>query len=251
MFNRSLKNFIKRFLPPRTLAWLKAKRQGIVPVGCVRLGDLRNTAPVSRQFGVARGRPIDRYFIEDFLASRQEDIRGRVLEIGDNIYTVQFGGERVERSEVLHAVAGNPVATLVGDLVTGEGIPADAFDCMILTQTYHVIYDVRAAIAQTCRALKPGGVLLASLPGIGQISRYDMDRWGDYWRFTTLSAQRIFAEVFGKGQVTVESHGNVLLATAFLQGMACEDLPADAFAVNDPDYQLLLTVRAVKPEAGA
>jgi SAM-dependent methyltransferase len=133
---------------------------------------------------------------------------------------------------------------------TWSSIPADAFDCMILTQTYHVIYDIRAAIAQTCRALQPGGVLLATLPGISQISRYDMDRWGDYWRFTTLSAQRLFEEAFGAGQVTVESHGNVLLATAFLQGMACEDLPENAFTSNDPDYQVMLTVRAVKPGAG-
>jgi hypothetical protein len=84
----------------------------------------------------------------------------------------------VSCSEVLHAVRDNPQATLVGDLATGQGIPVEAFDCMILTQTFPFIYDVQGAITNTYTALKLGGVLLATLPGISQISRYDMDRWG-------------------------------------------------------------------------
>lgn len=168
----------------------------------IRWGNLRRLTPISRVFGSDRGQCIDRYYIDAFLKQHGADIRGHVLEIGDPGYTRKFGGDRVESSHVLHWVPGNPQATLVGDLATGEGIPREAFDCMILTQTFLFIDDVRAGAANVYAALRPGGVVLATFPGISQISRYDMDRWGDYWRFTTLSAQRLFEEVFPRGHAT-------------------------------------------------
>jgi len=138
---------------------------------------------------------------------------------------------------------------MVGDLATGNGIPQATFDCMILTQTFLFIYDVRAAIVNSYRALKRGGVLLATFPGISQISRYDMDRWGDYWRFTTLSARRLFEEVFPAANVTVEAYGNVLAAIAFLHGLAAEELKPHELEYRDRDYEVVITVRAVKPQA--
>ena len=52
----------------------------------------------------------------------------------------------------------------------------DAFDCIIFTQTLHFIYDVRLAIQTLHRILKPGGVLLATFPGISQIIPRQMGR---------------------------------------------------------------------------
>ena len=192
---------------------------------------------------------LDRHFIESFLERRRSDIRGRILEIGDAHYTRQYGGDRVVRGDVLHAVEGNPKATLVGDLTTGGGIPAAAYDCIILTQTLQHIFDVRAAITNTHRALRPGGVLLATVPGISQISRYDMDRWGDFWRFTSLSVRRLLETAFPADAVVVETHGNVSLATAFCEGMAVEELEPGDLEHRDPDYELLITARATRPDS--
>ena len=216
----------------------------------VHWGNLRRLEPVSRVFGLDRGQAIDRYYIEAFLATHQQDIKGRVLEIGDPTYTQQFGADRVTQSDVLHAVTGNPVATLIGDLATGAGIPAAAFDCLILTQTYTHIYDVQSAISHSHAALKPGGVLLATVPGISQISRYDMDRWGDFWRFTDASVKRLFGAVFGVENVTVQTHGNVMVACDFLQGLAAQELERWELEAHDPDYPLIITIRAVKEGGG-
>lgn len=212
----------------------------------MRWGSFRRLTPVSRVFGLDRGNPIDRYYIESFLGRCRQDISGCVLEIGDAAYTRAYSDGRVTHSDVLHAVPGNPEATLIGDLATGEGIPTAAFDCMLLTQTFPFIYDVKSAISVSLSALKSGGILLATVPGISQISRYDMDRWGDYWRFTDASVRRLFGDVFGPDNVTVEAHGNVLVACAFLQGLAVHELKRDELDYHDPDYPLIITVRAVK-----
>ncbi len=212
----------------------------------VQWGGLRRLVPFSRVFGLDRGLCVDRYYIENFLARYAEDIRGRVLEFSDNEYTLKFGGERITHSDILHLAPDNPKATIVADLTSAEKIPSSAFDCVICTQTLQFIYDVRAALQTLHRILKPNGVLLATFPGISQISRYDMDRWGDYWRFTTLSARRIFEEVF---PVTdIKAHGNVLAAIAFLHGVSSGELRREELDFHDPDYEVLITARAVKPE---
>lgn len=211
----------------------------------VRFGTLRTVAPTSRVFGLDRGLPIDRYYIEKFLAEHAADIQGRVLEVADATYTRRFGGDRVVASDVLYALPGHVTATVVGDLSRGDGLPSDAFDCIILTQTLQFVYDVRAAAQHLYRMLKTGGVLLATVPGISQISRYDMDRWGEFWRFTTLSARRLFEEV-SPTDVRVEAHGNVLAATAFLHGLATDELRLDELDAFDPDYELLIAIRVVK-----
>ena len=242
---------IKQLLPKQFHPWFRKKwRQlKLLPrVGRVKFGSLRRLQPISSVFGLDRGSPIDSYYIETFLHKNSNDICGHVLEIGDPGYTNKYGGSCVTISDVLHVQPGNSKATIIGNLETGEGITEDTFDCIILTETLHVIYDFRAAIANTYLALKPGGVLLVTFPGISQISRYDMDRWGDYWRFTSLSAQRLFAEVFPAENITVEAHGNVLVAISFLHGLAVQELSQEEFDYYDPNYQLSITIRAVKPK---
>jgi SAM-dependent methyltransferase len=207
--------------------------------------DLSRTEPVSRLFGFDRGLPIDRWYIERFLETVAPDIRGRVLEIGDREYTTRFGSA-VEQSDVLHATGESGDTTIVGDLVTGDGIPDESFDCIVLTQTLPFVFDVHAAVRTLHRALRPGGSVVATLPGISQISRFDMDRWGDFWRFTDASARRLFEQAFAPGSVEIETHGNVAAACAFLQGLAAEELPAASLGARDEDYQLLITVRATR-----
>ncbi len=218
------------------------------PVGWVRFGSLRRVTPISREFGFDRGQPIDRYYIEQFLARCADDVCGRVLEIGDDAYTRQFGGDRVIRRDVLHVSAADPLATFVGDLTHADHLPSNAFDCFILTQTLHLVYDVRAALRTIYRVVKPGGVVLATLPGISQISN---DQWADYWcwSLTVLSAQRLFEEFFPTTHVKVEAYGNVLAATAFLHGLAATELRQAELDYCDRAYEVLITVRALKPKA--
>ena len=208
--------------------------------------DLTRTAPISTAFGTDRGTPIDRYYIEKFLQKNSLLIKGRVLEIGGSDYSRRYGGSKIEAFEVLHATPDNTSATLIGDLTDSSTLPKNAMDCFICTQTFNFIFDTQKAIVGAHRLLKPGGVLLATVAGLCQISRYDMDRWGDYWRFTTASVQKLFEPLF-KGGLEIESFGNVMAACACLQGVAVEDLPDPGLLdINDADYQILITIIARK-----
>lgn len=207
--------------------------------------NLQSLGPVSRSFGEDRGTPIDRYYINKFLNSKRHLITGKVLEIADSKYSREFG-QNVSSYEVLHINNENAKATIIGDLTKPESLPSDKVDCFICTQTINFIYDFSAALKGAHKMLKPGGSLVATLAGPSQVSRYDMDRWGDYWRFTTLSAKKIMEEIFGAGNVEIGYYGNCLSAISLLRGIAAEEIAANDLDMKDPDYELIITVVAKK-----
>jgi SAM-dependent methyltransferase len=217
------------------------------PVGHVRFGSLRRVTPISETFGYDRGLPIDRYYIERFLQEHSGTIRGRVLEVGDSTYTSRFGSDAaVERADILDVRADNPRATIVGDLTEPDRFSADAFDCVICTQTLPYIYDVHTAIRTLHRILRPGGTVLATVTSVSRIWTKGDRLYGDYWRFTSRSSRLLFEQVFDSEEIAVASYGNVLAAASFLYGLATSELRRDELDYNDPDIPLLIGIKARK-----
>jgi hypothetical protein len=204
---------------------------------------LDDVGPVSRSFGLERGTPIDRYYIHQFLTANKSLIKGTILEIADSTLSNQYATNG-SVFEVLHVTADNPKATIIGDLTKVESLPSARIDCFICTQTYNFIYKVKEAIEGSHHLLKKGGVVLATVAGISQISQYDATRWGDYWRFTPASIRFLFEEVFGKGNVEVDYYGNCLAAVSFLRGLAVEDLNKVDLDQHDADYPVIISVKA-------
>jgi SAM-dependent methyltransferase len=215
------------------------------PIGPIWLGSISSTKPVDSHFGFGRGTPVDRHYISTFLEARRGDIKGRVLEIGDNSYTTQFGGSDVAKSDVLHVHAGNPYATIVGDLARPHVLPEAVFDCLVITQTLHCIYDIELATRSLHDALKPGGIALVTLPCVSQIDRGE---WGNtwYWGVAPAAALHLFEKVFGKGNAAVEVFGNVYAATTFLQGLALEEVSSRKLMIKDEAYPVVVGIRAVR-----
>jgi SAM-dependent methyltransferase len=208
------------------------------------MGDFARTSPLDPDFGYGRGTPIDRYYIEGFLSACSSDIRGHVLEIGDASYSLRFGSE-ITRQDVLHIAAGHPSATIIGDLSESNVLPAESFDCMVLTQTLHLIYDVASAVRSIHAALRPGGAALVTVPGITRIDRGEWNsRW--FWSLTHNSARRLFGETFGHDATEVQVHGNIYAAICFLQGMALEEVDRTKLDVLDDCYPVIITIRAVR-----
>jgi glycosyltransferase involved in cell wall biosynthesis len=244
-----LSTLIKRSTPKlgfQILRKLRLINNTSPPLGKVAFGDLARLAPFCTEFGYTRGGPIDRYYIENFLRSEAQSIKNRVLEVGDNAYTLQFGNLDSIISEVLHIEEGHPQATYVGDLSDAPHLPDDTFDCIILTQTLHLIYDFTGALRTCYRILKPGGMLLLTCPGLTPIDKGEwQETW--YWSFTDKALRRMMADIFTDGQVEVKSFGNVFVATAFLYGLGLPEVTKEQLDHYDPQYQVINTVKAVKP----
>lgn len=231
--SRALRRGIKKLL-----------RIGPPPVGAVRWGDLRRAVPINNGWGFERGTPVDRDYIEAFLRQCSADVAGHVLEVKDAKYTRQFGGDRVTQSSVVDLDSANPDATIITDLNNAVELPSGVFDCIILTQTLHLIYEFRSAISHLERSLAPGGVLLLTVPGITRVPTSHDGTW--YWSFTKDSVQRLLEGFFAPSSVNVAAYGNILAATAFLHGLAREELRKEELDVNDPEYPLIISARAQK-----
>jgi len=201
--------------------------------------------PISRNFGIDRGLPIDRYYIEKFLSAHRQKIRGTTLEIASSAYTRRFGDDRVTHPLVMHVHEGFG-ADFVCDL--SQECPRESFlDCFVLTQTLPFVYDVRSTIRNAVKMLKPGGSILVTAGGVSQISRDDMERWGHFWGFTDVALRRLFEEELPAECVEVESYGNVLAAASFLYGLAQHELTTEELDHFDPQYPMLIGLVATRP----
>lgn len=196
--------------------------------------------PISDVFGLDRGLPIDRYYIESFLKENSRHIKGVILEVAGREYTMKYGTD-IEKSYCMHVCNANGENSIVANLETGEGIIDGLADCFILTQTLPCIFDVVSAAQNVVRFLKDGGTALVTVSGITQISRYDMDRWGHYWSFTTASLKKIFEACEEVEHIEVKAHGNVKSAVSGLYGLAVEDMKPEDLTYQDDDYQQIIT----------
>ncbi len=208
------------------------------------LGTIRRTTPLSRKYGRDRGTAIDRRYIDGFVRDHAGDLRGRALEVREPGYLERFGAGALDSIDVIDIDPTNRQATIVGDLGQEGMLGRERFDVMVITQTLQYVSDLPAAIRSLHQGLAPGGVLLATVPGIAQGDPLapDVDRW----RFTVPGTRALFEPVFGPDALEVRARGNVLSAVAFLMGMALEELRPDELETEDPAYPLVITIRARK-----
>jgi SAM-dependent methyltransferase len=236
------------WLPSGARDWLAARWRNLrlwPRRGFIRFGSLRRLTPISRNHGYDRGTPLNRVYIEQFLNRHASDVHGRVLEFGDDGYTRRFGCDRVTRSDVMSAEEDSCNATFVGDLASASHLPSNVFDCVVITEVLELVYDLPGALRTLYRILKPGGVVLATMSGLAPIYAAD---WKWYWLLTPASAERLFKDHFATVGIEIETHGNVLIAIAFLHGVAAEELAPRDFDYTDPFYPVVIAVRAVKPQ---
>ena len=181
------------------------------PYAKLRLGF--GLSPMSYLWGLDRGVPIHRYYLDQFLREFSSDIRGHSLEFQDDSYTSRFGAGRITKSDILHKEYGNPNATnpnatIVADITQPNDIAAVQFDCIICTYVLNFISDVDAALSELYRILKPGGVLLAAVPQINMTAPYGPD----LWRWTPEGFRLKLSRYFGETNVIVRAYGTSLTA---------------------------------------
>lgn len=202
----------------------------------------KSTRPLSEIYGFDRGKPIDRYYIEQFMEENKDLIKGNCMEITNNDYIIKFGGDKVTHSDAFDIDTANIHATIYGDLRNAHMIADKTYDCLIITQTFVMIDDFDSAVKECFRILKPGGVLLCTMPCLGRVGK-DLNQ---YWRFTQASGKYVFCKSFGEENVESKTYGNVLAGQCFWVGMASNELTQDELNIHDPEYPVIVAVKAVK-----
>lgn len=203
---------------------------------------LTKVTPVA--FSYERGKPIDRYYIENFLDTNKQYIKGHILEMEDNEYTYVFGSS-ILSSDILDISKTNKKATIVHDLQDSNGFPSEKFDCYICTQTLQYLYDIKTGFSSAKKMLKKGGVFLVTVPGISQLS-YKPGEYYEYWHFTEKTLSNL-AKDAGFRKIKVHTYGNALAASAFIQGVAVDDLKDKKILdYNDNFYPVTVTLVAIK-----
>jgi len=216
-----------------------------LPVGGVSMGDLRRTSAISSNWGLDRGTPIDRRYISNFIDENIRFIKGRILEVKEAPYACR-GGAAVGAVDIVDIDTQNSNATIYADLTSAENIDSNTYDCVILTQTICVIYDVASVIKVVHRILKPGGTVLLTVPG-----PFSPPFPGDtfetfYWAFYPRTIASLLSPFFSESEIEIRSHGNLSVCAAFISGLSIQDLSEDDFKVDDPFYPLIITARATK-----
>lgn len=126
------------------------------------------------------------------------------------------------------------------DLVTQ--LPTASQKCVVCVPGLRT-FDCDAAVADLQRVLRPGGTLLAVLPGV--VMPFDATATNDFWRFTAEGARRLFGRHFGD-DLEVAALGNPVTALAALHRLPASSLEDAEFMPVGSQHQLLITVRAVK-----
>lgn len=223
---KRLKQFIKRILFRLfVFAFRLLHRIGVLPYG--------------QLFGVGRGLPVGRYYVENFLRRNAHLVRRRCLEFGDPHYRSFFPDATAY--EVINVGPGKHV-TYVCDIHNLENVPLEAFDAIICTQVFeHLAYPEKAAVS-LYRLLKPGGVVLLTAPFLNPVHYVPTD----FRRFTPECLEMILKDA-GLRVDEVDFGGNCLIGTGSFLGMVTEDFTRAEMDRKDRIFPYNILIRASRP----
>jgi GT2 family glycosyltransferase len=234
----------RRLMSKRVNAWIlerEHRRAGWIPAGKVQLGDLRRLVPIGRLFDFDRGKPIHNFYCEKFLGTFRSDICGSVLHIGE-AESRGRAGDSV--SAVLRSLPLERYQSLSLDDFRDKEWDWERFDCILISDSLEYAPNIDVVLAAVKRLLRPGGVILAILPGL-QNGHRQRGIKNLHWHFTTHSASAIFERYFGRENIQVIGSGNILAAVAALHGLVVEELDVRDIDAHDPAYEVSIFVRAV------
>ena len=216
------------------------------PTSTLDLGDLRRVTPIDSGFGLGRGKPVDRHYIEDFLCRHAADMRGRVLEVGENVYTPAL--RRRARDAKRHP----PRRRFEPARDAGRRSRRRERAAERRVRLLHLHPDAHLHLRRAARGADDPSHPRSGRRAARDGARHQPDepvRSRPLGRVLALHgavARALARRVLRRARVEVEAYGNVLASTAFLQGLWPSDLSRDELDHRDQRYQMLVAGRAVK-----
>lgn len=180
-----------------------------------------------------------RYYIDTFLARHAAGCRGAFLEFGDARYRERFPQATIDRYDVFD-IAAAPGVTIVGDIQSCPQIPDDSYDVIVCTQVLEHVPNPFLAAAELCRILRPGGLLLLTVPAAYPYHSAP----NDYWRYSRDSIRLLFGERLR--ETAIESFGNRLTVTGAYWEWSARHFPRAVLDRHDPDQPYLIMLAGRK-----
>ena len=188
--------------------------------------------PVDAMYGMRRGVPIARYYIDRYLEKIANTIHGDVLEFGEPTYCAGLNC----KYETISIDETNTSATLHMDICDESvvSIRQHYYDFIICTAVLQLVPDPQRAINNMHGMLKPGGTLVLAEKCVSMI-----DPWFasiDKWRFTPAGMRALLASF---ANVDVSGFGNLYTMCAYLTGMASGEIPTAKLEYHDSSYPIV------------
>lgn len=206
----------------------------------IDLGDLKRVTPL---YDLRKGDSsrIDAYYLKDFISQEVSKSGSKILFSGSNVYSDYLKQDKNINPDNL------PFEGEEKFLSNLVNLPAESFDCIILIQILHMVYNLKTIIKTLNDLLKPNGVLYATFPGTCHHHCWEED-FTAYRVFTRISLTKIFEENFISKSIKIKTYGNVLTAAALLHGVPAAELTFKELKTVDKQYPVIITVKAFKPE---
>lgn len=209
-------------------------------VGKINFGDFLRLRPMSRDFGISRGTPVDRVYSDFFREKVTEFIQGDCLEIGPVPGYRDRLLQNVDSYKTMDVVVQEgQVVDYLGSISNKNTLLPDSFDTIVAIRVLEHVENISDAVATMHKALKKGGYALVCCTTAQRVNTSP----DDFWRPLPRALETLFSSF-----ETVEafSFGNVLTSVSALMGISEHELPKEAFIFNDEFYPVLSCVIAKK-----
>ncbi|MFE0258268.1 class I SAM-dependent methyltransferase [Streptomyces sp. NPDC059010] len=211
----------------------------VPPIGGIDWGQLRRLIPICPAFGMSRGTPIDRHYLNQFIAEIHDFVQGDVVEIGGlDSNGGAYGFTRASKYRGLD-IREAPGVSLVGDAADPGIIPADSLDTIIAFNVLEHTARPWQVVDNMRQWLRPGGTACCMVPSAQRLHSAPED----YWRPLPAALREMFS---AWSEQTVHQYGNPLSVIASLMGIAAEELDALELSSYHPDYPVATCIVARK-----
>ena len=200
-------------------------------------GTMRRRFAICEWFGFSRGAPVDRYYLDRFVAEIRERVVGEVLEIGGRSANRElYGFPNVTRYQTLDMRPG-PGVDIVGDAHDPAIHPPDSVDSIVAFNVLEHCEQPWKVVENMRLWLRRGGWAFCMVPNAQRI--HAMPR--DYWRALPEAVQWMFRDFSTR---EIRQYGNPTTVIAAYLGIAAEELSRDELDEIHLDYPVATCISA-------
>ncbi|TRU96281.1 MAG: methyltransferase domain-containing protein [Microcystis wesenbergii Mw_QC_S_20081001_S30D] len=202
-------------------------------------GDLKKSVPICHVFGLTRGKPVDRYYLNKFIQEIKPQIVGKILEIGGTSKDKDFYGINLGSSYQIMNIEPGLGIDIVGDAHDGSIIKPESFDSIITFNVLEHCYAPWQVVENIYTWLKPGGKCFVMVPSAQRLHAIPRDYWRPLpdafaWMFRKFSQQKLYV------------YGNPISVIASYHGIATEELTTEELDAFHPDFPVATCIVAQK-----